>query len=231
MLAQKRVDRFRRVLLLAVGWFLAGHPPVVSAAPLTRFEQFLAGGPAHWSTTHLMTIPQDVKLTHADGTLRDNLAVQYVMWERDRNPIYFDHRHPVLGPLLANMEQLHGSQFLSMTHAHGHSAQAQAIHAESTTQTQTQAQTQSTGSGTPEAQVLTAASLTPSVSDLPSPGGFYPPIAEEISSSSVVTTNVGAFSESEIGNPAPVPEPSTLAMALLLFATALGWKRWLPARG
>jgi hypothetical protein len=194
--------------LALAGWLLAGPLPVGSAAPLTQFEQFLAGGPARWSTTHPMAIPQGVKLTNLEGTLKDNLAVQYAMWQRDRHPASFDRRHPMLGPLLAEMQNTHGTQFLWIAPRPGTSAPAQAIHADSAS------------SSSPQAEML-----MPSLSNLPGPGGFHPPLAQEISSYSVVTSQGLTRPQSLLGSPAPVPEPSSWAVALLFWVSASGWMR------
>jgi hypothetical protein len=74
-----------------------------------------------------------------------------------------------------------------------------------------------------EAEVL-APPMTPAISALPPPGGFNPPISQEISSSSVVTSNVQLAPE--FLGPAPVPEPSPLLVTFLLFSAAAGWKGW-----
>jgi hypothetical protein len=208
--------------LALAGWLLAGPLPLGCAARLTQFEQFLAGGPARWSTTHPMAIPQGVKLTDLDGTLKDNLAVQYVMWQRDRHPASFDQRHPVLGPLLAEMQNTHGTQFLWIASRQGNSAQAQAIHADSASSSSPQAQR----SVMPQAEMLML-----SLSNLPAPGGFHPPLAQEISSYSVVTSHVLKRQQLLLGSPAPVPEPSSWAAALLLYVSVRGWIRHRHAAG
>jgi hypothetical protein len=51
-----------------------------------------------------------------------------------------------------------------------------------------------------------------------------------ISSSSVVSTNFPLAQQSLEGSPAPIPEPSSLGLTLLLFASAACWKGW-RARG
>src|SRR5437868_6085308 len=133
-LSQGCVNCLRPLLGLGLaGLFLAGHLSVVSAAPLTPFDQYLAGGPRRWMTTPLMTVPPEVTLTRPNVALRT-----------------------LLPP------------------------------------------------------------TAPAVRDLPPPRGFDPPITREISTSSVVTTNLVPGQQSLEGSPAPVPEPSSLALALLL---------------
>src|SRR5262249_45112956 len=102
-----RWDRTGRVVLGLVGWCLAANlstsaAPIKSAGhkhhshphPDTEFEAFLEGGPGHWATSHLMSVPDGVHVRNKHGELKNNLAVDYVMWVRDRHPNYFDRHHP-----------------------------------------------------------------------------------------------------------------------------------------
>jgi hypothetical protein len=79
-------------------------------------------------------------------------------------------------------------------------------------------------------ETLVPPPLTPalSVSALPPPRGFNPPITREISSSSVATANVQTATE--LLAPTPAPEPASVLVTVLLFAAAAGWKS-LRSRG
>src|SRR5438105_1829322 len=99
-LTHESVESFRRprrVVLGLAGWslFLAGGlsasaAPLTSvhvkshhsSHPITAFEAYLNGGPAHWAKTQLMELPSGVKLTKHHGQLKNNLVVDYVMWVR-----------------------------------------------------------------------------------------------------------------------------------------------------
>jgi hypothetical protein len=230
------VSRRGRVGLVLAGWFLAGPIASAPASPLTKFEQFLAGGPAHWSTTRPMAVPSDVPLTQHQGkghpSLREGLAAQYAMWQRDKNPAAFDRHHPVIGPMLASYEHEHATPFLWFaTKANkAPTNQAEAIHADgASTNTSTGTATSadaSTGTSTPHVALeVMPPSQTPVASPLLAEEGFNPPFTREISSSSVVTTNVPELEQQSLQeSPAPVPEPSTMATALVLFAAAACWK-------
>jgi hypothetical protein len=215
-----------------------------------EFRAFLRGGPGHWATSQLMAVPDGVHVRHKDGQLKDNLTVDYLMWVRDRHPLAFDHNHPRLGRQLAVAQEEWGTQFVTFKTKHD---KAESIHAMTTTTTATvmTSPSSTTPSGhaqvvdppaphsaivsTSGVQVFPAAShtpqleaeilappLMPAISTLPPPTIFNPPISQEISTSSVVTTNVQTAPE--LLGPAPVPEPSSVLLALLLFAAAAGWK-------
>jgi hypothetical protein len=51
-------------------------------------------------------------------------------------------------------------------------------------------------------------------------------LSEEILSSSVVTTNSAPAQQALEGSPAPVPEPSTVTLTLLVFGASACWHRW-----
>jgi hypothetical protein len=210
-----------------------------------------------------MKVPDGVHVRYKDGHLKDNLAVDYVMWVRDRHPIHFDREHPRLGKQLAEAQAEWGTQFLVFHTKHDKAAQAESIHAMKSTAA-TSAPTSTASSASVQAQVLDSPSTaqafpaprsaivnssgtqlfpspstaivnspqlaaetllpptTPAVSNLPPPSGFNPPFSQETSTSSVVSSNVQAFPE--LLSAAPIPEPSSVLLTLLLFGTAAGWK-------
>jgi hypothetical protein len=221
-------------------------PTAVPGAALTEFQQFLAGGPAHWATTHLMEVPADARLTWHHGKqlgLRNNLTVDYVMWERDRHPGDFDRHHPILGPMLAAKQDAEGTPFTWFASKHARANHPDAIHADSGSASRSdsvpgaQAQTlqptaispvltmpRVTANLQPQVALETLQSpSTPSVSDLPPPGRYQPPLSREISSTSVVGRNVPAEELLHV-SPEAVPEPSSWLMMLLLFGAGAGWQ-------
>jgi hypothetical protein len=207
-------------------------PTAVPGAALTEFQQFLAGGPAHWATTHLMEVPADARLTWHDGKqleLRNNLTVDYVMWERDRHPGHFDRHHPILGPMLAAKQDAEGTPFTWFTSKHAGATGPDAIHADSGPATHSVPQV--AGNLRPRIALETLPSpSTPSVSDLPSPGGYNPPLSREISSTSVVNMNAPAEELLHL-SPEAVPEPSSWLMTLLLLGAGAGWQAWRGSGG
>jgi hypothetical protein len=203
-----------------------------------------------------MEVPDGVHVRNKHGELKDNLAVDYVMWVRDRHPRHFDHHHPTLGKLLEEAQAERGTQFLWFTSTRHKTTVAESIHAmvtptassssvhapvidpSTTTKTvpePTSAIIDSSGARlfpAPAATIVQSPHIaletlapptTPGVSDLPPPSGFNPPLVQEISSSSVVSSNIHAVPEILSG--APVPEPSSALLAFLFFGGAAVWRR------
>jgi hypothetical protein len=279
-----RFFRPGKVLLGLAGWFVVGNLSL-SAAPITtsghkhhpvsdqihEFQAYLEGGPGHWATSQLMQVPDGVHVRYKDGQLKNNLAVDYVMWVRDQHPKHFDHNHPTLGKQLEAAQDDWGTQFFVFPTKHHKGAQAESIHAMTTTSstgtsTSTSPTTsssspsvqarvvdppspaQGSGSATPRSAIVSSSGaqlfpaisaatahspqvaletlappMTPAISVLPPPSAFNPPITQEISSSSVVTTNHQVIAE-QLSAPSAVPEPSSALLAFLLFGAAAGWK-------
>jgi hypothetical protein len=230
----------------------SGHKTHPVSPQIREFEAFLRKGPGHWATNHLMEVPDGVHLRYKDGQLKDNLTVDYVMWVRDRHPLAFDHNHPRLGRQLAAAQEEWGTQFVTFKTKHDKAESIHAMTATTTTTVAT-SPSSTTASGqaqvadppaphsaivstsgvqlfpkTSHAPQLEAEILAPplspamAISALPPPTIFNPPISQEISTSSVVTTNVQTAAE--FLGPTPVPEPSSVLLALVLFAAAAGWK-------
>jgi hypothetical protein len=220
-------------------------PTAVPGAALTEFQQFLTGGPAHWATTHLKEVPADARLTWHDGKqleLRNNLTVDYVMWERDRHPGDFDRHHPILGPMLAAKQDAEGTPFTWFTSKHARANHPDTIHADSLLNAQAQTlqpaaispvltMPRVTANLQPQVAVETLQSPSaPAVSDLPPPGGDHPPLSREIASTSVASRNVAAEELVQL-SPEAVPEPSSWLMTLLLFGAGAGWQAWRGSGG
>jgi hypothetical protein len=236
--ADRSLSAWKVVLGLAVG-LLAGSLPA-SADPISsikdaldkinfpgfdsssrtkEFQTFLAGGPDLWSRTRLLKIPEGTPVLKPSGELRNNRVVEYLAWGRDRNPALFDRRHPVLGAKLAAAGSLKGAQAPTTPAGTGGAATIPAG-------------TNGAGStpATPQAQMLQPPRIALETLTPPIPStGFNPPLTQELSSSSVVTTNViepiEQSQEGGSGSPAPIPEPSTVALMLLLFGAAACWNR------
>src|SRR4051812_46638292 len=161
----------KRVGLLWLAVWLVAIPGGVSAAPIRDFQSYLKGGPRHWAAVGAVEIPAGVHIRDRRGELKDNRPVKYLTWVRDLNPRKFDRIHPVLGPMLAS--------HAASTHASSASVGSRV----STTQARVVNSPNQTTIVLPH---IALEELTPPV---PSSGSYYPPIAQEISSTSVVTTN------------------------------------------
>jgi hypothetical protein len=232
----------------------SAHKSHPVSGQISAFEAFLKGGPAHWARNQLMEVPDGVHVRNKHGQLKDNLTIDYVMWVRDQHPLYFDRHHPRLGRQLAAAQADWGTSFLVFPTKHEKAAHAESIHAMTTTSTTSSSSTGSSSStqaqvldppstGQPKpttvarsaivdsagTQLFPANSTPPSsVANLPAPVGYAPLFAQEISSSSVVTSNLQLGAQ--VVNPAPIPEPSSVLLAALLFGSAAGWKA-LHSRG
>jgi hypothetical protein len=222
--ALKQTEHFSSIrggILALAGLLLAGNLSV-SAAPIKNFREFLVGGPGHWATTQLMEVPSG-----------------------DHHPVAFDRRHPVLGPMLAEAQELRGTNFVVSPAKSGHSARAESIHAMvGSSKTSSHAASTQAGAGTQPPSVTTAQARTVEPSHdatvvlphvalqemvppaVPTTGGFTPSIHQEISSSSVVSSNCfPGLQQTLEGSPEAIPEPSTVALTLLLFGSAACWNR------
>src|SRR4051812_10637037 len=198
-----------RIHLLWLAVWLGTLPPAVSGAPIRDFQSYLRGGPRHWAATGAVEVPAGVHIRNRRGELKDNRVVNYLTWVRDLNARKFDRIHPVLGPMLAS-------------HAAQTSASSTSVSSHVTT---TQAQVINTPQKT--TIVLPHVALEELTPPVPSSGSYYPPIAQEISKTSVVTTNVFPGQQQDLeGSPEAIPEPSTVALTLLLFGTVGCWSRW-----
>ena len=209
-------------MLGLVGWCLAGNLSVLAApiksghhpvdqvpAQIQAFDAYLDGGAAHWQSSPLMKVPSGVHLRSADGHLKDNLAVDYMMWVRDRHPIHFDRNHPTLGRLLEAAQTERGTAFFLFTSTHDKAAQAESIHAMSTST--------SGSSSSLEAQILEPPN-TPRV--------FPSPTSAILDSSGMARMFPAAravvLEAQQIAF--ATPEPPSVLMTLLLFGSAAGWK-------
>jgi hypothetical protein len=162
-----RFFRPGKVVLGLAGWFLVGNLSL-SAAPITtsgrkhhpasaeigEFHAYLREGPGHWATSQLMKVPDGVHVRYKDGQLKDNLAVDYVMWVRDQHPKHFDHNHPTLGKQLEAAQAEWGTQFFVFPTKHHKGAQAESIHAMTTTSSTATSTSTSSSSPTVHAQVV-----------------------------------------------------------------------------
>jgi hypothetical protein len=160
-----RFFRPGKVVLGLAGWFLIGNLSL-SAAPITtsghkhhpvsdqigEFQAYLKGGPGHWATSQLMKVPDGVHVRYKDGQLKNNLAVDYVMWVRDQHPKHFDHNHPTLGKQLEAAQAEWGTQFFVFPTKHHKGAQAESIHAMTTTSSTATATSPTTSSSSPAVQ-------------------------------------------------------------------------------
>jgi hypothetical protein len=206
----------RGVILALAGWFAAGSFPV-SAGPINDLEASLRASRKQLVATRLMEARAAAHVRKVELELRAQRDVNRLTWVRDHHPAAFDHRHPIVGALLSAAQGVKGTSF---------SAKTEAIHAtalESKTATP-QAQMLET-----PLQVVTApphVALQEFIPPVPSTGRFYPPISEEHSSASVVSsTYLPAQGQSLEGSPEPIPEPTSIALMLLLFGSAARWGR------
>ena len=222
----------RAVVIVAIaGGLLFGSVPA-TAAPISAFRSYLAAGPGHWATTPLMEVPTGVHVRNDRGQLKSNRVVEYVSWVRAHNPVVFDHRHPILGPMIDETQEVRGANFA--THA---ATSARANRAETILSLATRASQAAPTVTTTQAQIIEAPHKTtivlPHVAleqldpvTIPASGSVASPIVQEISTSSVVSSNVFPPQAQALeGSPAAIPEPSTLALALTLFGAAACWGR------
>jgi hypothetical protein len=213
---------------------------------IQTFDAYLKGGPGHWQAGPLMKIPSGVHLRSSDGQLKTDRAVGYALWVRDRHPIQFDRNHPALGRLLESAQSERGTEYFVSTPKSDRAARVESIHALSRSTTALEAQVlapvdtpqifpsarRSTlePSGASQAilparaAVLEAQQLAPPTPAAPEAASVNSQLAQEISSASVVSTNVQAIPE--ILRPTETPEPASVLTTLLLFGSAASWKGW-----
>lgn len=171
----------------------------VSQQQLQDLNAFLKKGPAYWSVTAPYRIPAGLQsqVLSTDGTLKDTLLTRYLVWKRDQAPEFFDSRHKSLAAAMQQNDSLRTQ------------AQVLAIQKFLTAASTSTSQTTSTQQLLPTTSSSTTTAATTST-------------ASSSSTSATHTTNPAAQT---LGDPAPVPEPASVASTLVLFGAAGLWQR------
>ena len=119
--ATTRSRRLRLVASVSLGlaWLLTlgggrldaakikGHvhsfPTNMSHQQRVDLQEFLSGGPAHWAVTRPPQFPAGLSITNPNGTLKNNSLVNFLFWDRQHDPVRFDHLHPRIAPLIHSL--------------------------------------------------------------------------------------------------------------------------------
>lgn len=80
----------------------------VTRHEMKQLDAFLKKGPAFWSISAPLRIPNGVQsqVLGTDGALKDTLLTRYLVWKRDQAPIFFDKRHPTLATAMQHNDDL-----------------------------------------------------------------------------------------------------------------------------
>jgi hypothetical protein len=212
--ATTRSRRLRLVAFVSLGlaWLLTlgggrldaatikGHvhsfPTNMSHQQKVDLQEFLVGGPAHWAVTRAPQFPSGLSITNPNGTLKNNSLVNFLFWDRQHDPIFFDRHHPRIATLLQSLTK--------------------------TTRAAQMLQVPATISQPPHSSAFMV--LIPPTTDPSAGKGSVTVSATAAGSASASASGSNATAEGLVA-PSPVPEPSSVISTLALFGVASGWYR------
>jgi hypothetical protein len=171
-------------------------PKRVDKEELNDIRQFLAGGPAHWAVAKPVTLPAQLDITKADGTLKNNAVVTYLSWVRSFDTGRFDRRHPKIASLFQHQTTTTSTQSLAAP-----ATTATASHPSHAAALPNVSPPLAANSLLTSATVGTASSPSLEAQEV----AVAPKVAEEVLA-------------------APIPEPSSILTALAIFGLAGAWR-------